>query len=949
MPMGAAPITPEHRARAAPRSLSLDDRLVMSFSVPRRKVAALAAASAGLAAVLSGAFAPAASAATAPSASGAKASSWFKDPRTPAQRKAEVAVPKNPQKYQGKVVETRAVYRTKAGALAVPMRYAFGNKVAKGQAVTLDGNGLFVINTTVLTASAKAQIRQLAVALENASSVRCEGYADYAGAAKRNNVLARDRADRVCDFLVSVNQGLTATTVSYGPSWPAVVGGDSEARKLNRRVVVEMTGTKPPAPVAPQAKVPGPPVLESVHGYEETAYFAWSKPADDGGSPITGYQVTTGDGWAAVDLQLPRAAKKTLCRGDCGDYLYGYVSGLTTGSTVDLRVRAVNKVGAGAPSNTLSTVLYGAPTVPTDLEVTGDDGVITTTFGLPERTNGSALAAYQISYDGGETWTTTPVNGNGPWTVVEEGFENGATYDVRVRWINTWGTGPEATLDDVLVATVPGAPWIDEPALDGTGASFVLEAPEVDGGLPVTAYRITTDGGQTWKALEPTETSSGLAFALTDLELGHEYDVRVRAVNARGDGAPSKSRTFTPALVPSAPTDLLAVGADGTVTVTFGAPLHDNGAEVTSYDVSFDGGQSWWYGVELTGQAPWTYTMDGFVNGQRYDVVVRANNRVGAGAEAALRDVLVAAVPASPLVHGIEPADGGARVMLGAPDSDGGSTITGYEVSIDGAPWATLEVSPDVVFPHILRATLADLVNGREYAVRVRAVNARGAGAASEPVVLTPSTVPDAPKNVAAEVVGTTVTLTFDQSSDGGSTITGYEVRVDDGTWASATVVDGKITLADQAPGFHTYGVRAVNARGDSPAGTSPQVEVVVVQPGAPTDGLVNGWGQGSGPDGEMYSYGLDWTPGASNGATVTGWQAKVDDGDWVEIQYVSANGGRLNGWVEFLCADACRPELDQYVVIRAVTATGYSDPSAPIAVNEGDPGGNGIPGGDPR
>jgi len=905
----------------------------MSVSAPRRKVAALAVAASGLAAVLSG-FAPAASAATAPpsartSSAGASsaASAWFVDPRTPAQRKAQVPVPRRPSTYQGRLKETRAAFRTRSGRLAVPLSTVLGHTLEKGHAVTVDGNSLYVPDTTTLSASATARIRKLAVALGNASTVRCEGYADYAGPTTHSAAIARTRAARVCDLLVATDHGLRATVVSYGATRPAVIGGTGPTRNLNRRVVVEVTGTRPTipdAPQSPQVRVPGPPVLASVTGDAGSVHYSWTAPADDGGSPILGYEVSTGAGWASVAEPVGRPAD---------DLRHGTVSDLAPGTTVDLRVRAVNAIGAGIPSEVGTTHVYGAPSAPTGLHVTGDDGAITATFGLPEHANGTPATSYDISYDGGAHWTRTPVSGTGPWTVVGEGFDNGTVYDVRVRWTNTWGTGPAASLD-ALVATVPDAPWIDAPELDGTTASFAVEAPASDGGASVTGYRITTDGGSTWAPLQLTETADGLSFELTDLELGREYDLRVRAVNARGDGATSNPRTFTLALVPSAPTGLVVVADDGEMRVTFGAPLHDNGAEVTSYDVSFDGGQSWWFDVALDGQAPWTFTMTGFVNGETYDVRVRASNRVGTGAEAALDDVLVAAAPDVPVVFGIEPADAAANLMFGAPSSDGGSAITSYQVSLDGGTWAALTVTPDVMFPHILRATISDLVNGQGYDVRIRAVNARGASQPSTEVRVTPSTVPEAPTNVVAFADGTTVAVGFDGASDGGSDIVRYEVRVDQGAWTAATVVNGAITLTDQQPGLHTYAVRAVNANGESPAGTSAEIEVAQPPAGAPTNVYV----VGDGNNGTLQTYNLQWTPGNPNGATVTGWQARVDEGSWGTVANTFQFNGAVYGDIQVPCDGACGRTYTVIYVRGVLAGGGYTE------IGETAPG-PGIPG----
>lgn len=424
----------------------------MSHPSLRRSMATTAALAAGLTTVVAGALTTPTAAAPSTvgvhlAAAAPEASAWFVDPRTPAQRRAQIAVPHHPERVAGKARETRAAYRTGDGALAVPVRYAFGNTVEKGQALTLDGDGLFAANTATLTKGAHNQLRQLAGALSQASSIRCEGYADYARPVALRRTLARERSAAVCAQLVRLSPGLAVSTVNYGPRRPAVVGGRPTDRRLNRRVVVEMTGTRPSSPqppAAPEAKRPGAPVLQQVVSLDGGVSYAFSAPASDGGSPITGYEVSLGDAWHPVAGSVRAESVSS--------WLEGEILGLQPGTTVTVRVRAVNAVGTGDPSNSLSTLVHSRPSAPTNLTVTGVDGVITATFGAPTSDGGRPVTAYEISYDGGETWLPTILTGTAPWTVTDEGFENGTSYDVRVRAINEYGPGAGASVGVSLPA-----------------------------------------------------------------------------------------------------------------------------------------------------------------------------------------------------------------------------------------------------------------------------------------------------------------------------------------------------------------------------------------------------------------------------------------------------------------------------------------------------------------
>lgn len=114
-----------------------------------------------------------------------------------------------------------------------------------------------------------------------------------------------------------------------------------------------------------------------------------------------------------------------------------------------------------------------------------------------------------------------------------------------------------------------------------------------------------------------------------------------------------------------------------------------------------------------------------------------------------------------------------------APASDGGSPVTGYEVTLDGVV-TTTTTTPG--------ATLTGLTPGETYTVGVAAVNAVGTGPVttiqvSVPDGPPPATVPLAPAAGKAKAgkPGGQKTLVFvwkPPTSDGGSAVLGYQVRV---------------------------------------------------------------------------------------------------------------------------------------------------------------------------
>ena len=508
----------------------------MSLSVSSRRVAALAVAS-SLATVLSGAFVPAATAApttatttSAATAAFAATSSWFVDPRTPAQRRAEVAVPRKPDAYRGRAQETRAVYRTRAGALAVPMRFAFGHQVGNGQALTLGGRGVYSRGSSTLTTWAKVQLRRLADSLASASSVRCEGYADYSGQTSEARSLARSRATTVCRSLATENPGLRTSAVGYGSSRPAVVGGAPSQRQLNRRVVVEMTGTRPApsVPPVPQAQVPGAPVLDHVTGVD----FTFTAPAFDGGSPVTGYELSIdgGETWGAF-VYGPASSGFAF---ELADFTYGV--------EYDVRVRAVNARGAGEPSDSRVVTPVTVPEAPSDVVATGSGSSVTIAFTAPSFDGGSEVTGYQVSVDDGD-WVAAVLDGN----QIVLGGQSWGTHVYQVRAVNAVGASPTATSDQVVLAEPGPQAYRSEYYYSGGQVWTYVFFTTVPGAL---SYEAQLDGGDWLPIAVEADWITEKLGRVDDPVCGAtactgDRNIRVRAVTADGPGNPGNSFPVT--------------------------------------------------------------------------------------------------------------------------------------------------------------------------------------------------------------------------------------------------------------------------------------------------------------------------------------------------------------------------------------------------------------------
>ncbi len=191
-----------------------------------------------------------------------------------------------------------------------------------------------------------------------------------------------------------------------------------------------------------------------------------------------------------------------------------------------------------------------------------------------------------------------------------------------------------------------------------------------------------------------SNSATATTFNFTGLTGGVAYTFQVAAVNQFGTGPLSvPSSAFTALSAPSAPTALLAVRGDSQASLSW-TPGSDGGSPITSYTVTVRTGAT--VVRTITGVAPGTSTtITGLTNGTAYNFRLQAVNAVGTSAlSTASNNVTPATVPGAPTIGtATQGAVGGARTASAvwtAPASNGGITITNYQVSAFDAVTGTL-------------------------------------------------------------------------------------------------------------------------------------------------------------------------------------------------------------------------------------------------------------------
>ncbi|MDQ7993270.1 MAG: fibronectin type III domain-containing protein, partial [Propionicimonas sp.] len=167
---------------------------------------------------------------------------------------------------------------------------------------------------------------------------------------------------------------------------------------------------------------------------DRSARLAWSAPASNGGSTVTGYLVqqrsynATTKVWSAWASATVTTTSRTA-------------TGLANGTQYQFRVAARTALATGAYSAELSATPAGKPGASPKLTVKATKGKFTLSWKAAPN-NGAALTSYVVQYSSnGKTWKTVKTTSGSVLKLTTTVGKKGKTYSFRVVAKNAVGTG----------------------------------------------------------------------------------------------------------------------------------------------------------------------------------------------------------------------------------------------------------------------------------------------------------------------------------------------------------------------------------------------------------------------------------------------------------------------------------------------------------------------------
>jgi hypothetical protein len=234
------------------------------------------------------------------------------------------------------------------------------------------------------------------------------------------------------------------------------------------------------------------------------------------------------------------------------------------------------------------------------------------------------------------------------------GLQQATTYTMTVTANNLRG----ASAGSVVYTTPAGAASAPRDlvvSLVGTGAEVSWRAPETNGGTPITSYKITTVPTTSTTTVTANERSA----VITGLSTNTSYQIRVVAVNEKGDGAPA-TKDIVALATASPPSTVTTSLRNGFVRIEWSRPtdLGNMGGGILSYVVTATPTA----GAALTRTVNVVRELDftGLTVGETYTFTVATSTRAGIGS---------ASTPTAPLLITVSDATTAVINKVNSPSS----------------------------------------------------------------------------------------------------------------------------------------------------------------------------------------------------------------------------------------------------------------------------------------
>jgi fibronectin type 3 domain-containing protein len=326
-----------------------------------------------------------------------------------------------------------------------------------------------------------------------------------------------------------------------GSSWSKQVvggGGSWTSIALNSenyvRISYSYSGLKYAIMLPP---IPYPPTnLKANHG-NGYINLTWNAPTDEGGAPITNYNVYRKTGSGEEEFLL-----------DVGNVTTYNDTTVSNGETYYYRVTAENSYGESPKSNQAGATPGEPPSAPLNLNAKPGDKHIVLTWDPPASNGTTELTGYYVYwgfdlYDVNTSPNIIPVGM--VLTYEHSPLSNGQSFFYKITAENSVGEGAFSTVVNATPGKPPSAPQ-NPLAVPGDSEIVVTwSAPQSPGDSPITNYKLYR-GNASGEETLLTTLENELIYVDKSVLNDKAYYYKVSAVSSLGEGPYSSEVNATP-------------------------------------------------------------------------------------------------------------------------------------------------------------------------------------------------------------------------------------------------------------------------------------------------------------------------------------------------------------------------------------------------------------------
>ena len=277
--------------------------------------------------------------------------------------------------------------------------------------------------------------------------------------------------------------------------------------------------------------------------------IAFTPPTDNGGMDINNYQYAIssngGSTYSAYAALSPADGVSPIT-----------VTGLTQNTAYLIKLKAVNDVGVSdVESSPVSFTSQGVPTsAPSSLSSTQTN--TTATISFTAAASSTSITNYEYSLNN-STWTAlSPADAVSP--VIISGLSENTAYNVYLRGVNSYGSGPGSTATSFTTFGPPTGTATISSISSVTQTTATVNFSVAAGGSAITGYDLyVANLTNVWN------DTTASPISVTGLTANTAYTFYVRAKNAYGVGPQSAGFDATTNKVAPSSVEYLVVAGGG--------------------------------------------------------------------------------------------------------------------------------------------------------------------------------------------------------------------------------------------------------------------------------------------------------------------------------------------------------------------------------------------------